>query len=59
MAPLPNKNERMMIALIGRVHSDIKAPMLQTGESDPDPAVRLGRVKRYHDQTIINNEGVS
>ena len=50
MAPLPNENEKMTITPIGRVHSDIKAPVLQAGESGLDLTVRLERVKRYHDQ---------
>ncbi len=45
-----NINTEIMLTPIGRVLNDIKEPMLQTGESDFDPSVRMERVKHYYRQ---------
>ena len=46
----------MILTPIGRVHSDVKSPMLQAGESDLELAERMERIKAYYQQ-VENSVG--
>jgi len=48
MANNTNLITEIMLTPIGRVLNDIKEPMLQAGELDLDPSVRMERIKHYY-----------